>query len=191
MSTLQNLNTRNVGYFGLAAGGASVLATIAALFKLLSDPKYLVALYHALVDAHHHATTADNQFALAQLVAACVAIFGGFVIAILASYLGKPQRLLPRRQLKKFPPIQAVSVPAACPAPTSGDSMNTNQIIQILLGLLQAFFGSNPIVEDVEVVLPQILTAIANAKAGVAFSVSAPLSVDGKKGTFEFSWTPA
>jgi len=91
MNALQKLNTRAVGYTGLAAGGASLLATIAAFFKLLSDPKYLVALYHALVDAHHHGATADDQLALAQLVAACVAIFGGFVVAILASYLGKPK----------------------------------------------------------------------------------------------------
>jgi hypothetical protein len=69
--------------------------------------------------------------------------------------------------------------------------MNTQEIVQILLGLMQAFFGTNPIVEDVEQFVPQVMEAIANAKAGQAFSVSGPLSVDAKKGTFTFGWTPS
>lgn len=68
--------------------------------------------------------------------------------------------------------------------------MNTQEIISIILGLLQAFFGSNPTVEEIEVVVPQLIAALANAKAGKSFSVSFPLGVDGVKGNASFSWSP-
>ena len=68
--------------------------------------------------------------------------------------------------------------------------MNTSTIINVILGLAAAFFGKNPAVQDVEVILPQIMTALTNAKAGTAFSVSFPESIDGKPGTSTFGWSP-
>lgn len=68
--------------------------------------------------------------------------------------------------------------------------MNTNTIINVILGLAAAFFGKNPAVQDVEIILPQIMTALTSAKVGEAFSVSFPESIDGKAGTSTFGWTP-
>lgn len=68
--------------------------------------------------------------------------------------------------------------------------MNSTTIVNVILGLAAAFFGKNPTVQEVEVLLPQIMTAITNAKTGEAFSVSFPESIDGKAGTSNFGWTP-
>jgi hypothetical protein len=65
-----------------------------------------------------------------------------------------------------------------------------NPIVASLIGLSQLFFGSNPLVEEIDTVLPALSSAIASAKAGQAFSVSIPLSVDAVKGNWSFSWSP-
>lgn len=68
--------------------------------------------------------------------------------------------------------------------------MNSSTIVNVILGLAATFFGKNPAVQEVEVILPQIMTALTNAKAGVAFSVSFPETIDGKPGLSTFGWSP-
>jgi len=68
--------------------------------------------------------------------------------------------------------------------------MNTSTIINLILSLAAEFFGKNPAVQDVEVILPQIMNAITNAKAGTSFSVAFPESIDGKPGTSTYGWSP-
>ena len=68
--------------------------------------------------------------------------------------------------------------------------MNTATIISVLVTLAQAFFSKNPTVEEIVTILPELGTALGNAKAGAAFSVSIPESIDGKPGTSTFSWSP-
>ena len=66
-----------------------------------------------------------------------------------------------------------------------------NPTLTLIANLLQAFFAKNPLVEEIIPVLEQAGTAIANAKAGTAFSVSFPETIDGKTGTSTIGWTPA
>jgi len=82
-----------MGYAGLAIGSGSVLLSIGAFFKLVSDPHYLVALSHAIVNARAGVATDDNWYALAQLAGAFIAIVGSTVLAVLASYVGRPAKL--------------------------------------------------------------------------------------------------
>lgn len=65
-----------------------------------------------------------------------------------------------------------------------------NSTLQTILALLPIFFSKNPTVDEIEVLLPQIINAIAGAKAGTAFSVTFPESISGHAGTSTFSWTP-
>lgn len=90
---LNALNTRAVGFAGLGIGAVSITAAVAAFFKLLSDPHYLIALAHALVNVRRGDATDDNWYALAQLVGCFIAIVGAAVISILSSYLGRPAKL--------------------------------------------------------------------------------------------------
>lgn len=69
--------------------------------------------------------------------------------------------------------------------------MNTSTLVALVVSIAGAFFKNNPTVNEIEVVLPQLATAFDAAKAGTAFSLNHPLSVDGKAGTFSASWTPA
>ena len=66
-----------------------------------------------------------------------------------------------------------------------------NTTLAEILSILGLFFGKNPTVAEIEAFLPQVLNAINGAKAGTAFSVSFPLSVDGKAGSASFGWTPS
>jgi hypothetical protein len=66
----------------------------------------------------------------------------------------------------------------------------TNTIIEAVLALLTLFFKNNPTVAEIEAILPEIITAIASAKSGQAFSVQIPLSVDAVKGAATFAWSP-
>jgi len=69
--------------------------------------------------------------------------------------------------------------------------MNTQEIVALVLALLQEFFANNPTVEEIEALLPVLLTAFANAKAGKAFELPViPVSIDGVKGQFKGSWAP-
>ena len=54
------------------------------LFKTLSDPNELVALY---VAAHTHT---DPTHAVANLAGAGIAVVGAFAVSLLAAYLGRP-----------------------------------------------------------------------------------------------------
>jgi hypothetical protein len=65
-----------------------------------------------------------------------------------------------------------------------------NSTLSTILALLPIFFSKNPTVMEIEAVLPQIMAAIDGAKAGTAFSVSFPESIDGKAGTSTFGWSP-
>lgn len=65
-----------------------------------------------------------------------------------------------------------------------------NATLAAILGLLPIFFKNNPTVDEIEVILPQIVGAIANAKTGQAFSVTFPESIAGKAGTSTFGWSP-
>lgn len=96
---LTRANTHAMGYVGLLVGGAAiVIPPVAALFTLLSDPTYLVQLAHALERAYLairlHAPLGDgDQLVLAQLVGSLISVFGGFVIALLCAYYGKPKTI--------------------------------------------------------------------------------------------------
>jgi hypothetical protein len=85
-----SLNTHKIGLAGIATGGTAIIAALAALVKLLSDPKYLASLYYALLDARHHAATSTDVFVLAQLIAACMALVGALAIGFAAAYFGRP-----------------------------------------------------------------------------------------------------
>jgi hypothetical protein len=65
-----------------------------------------------------------------------------------------------------------------------------NSTLQAILGLVGVFFAKNPTVEEIELILPQVVNAIANAKTGVAFSVTFPEAIGGKPGTSTFGWSP-
>lgn len=91
---MQNLllraNTHRVGSAGLLIGGTSIVASVAALFRLVADPTYVDALFVAIMHARAHATTAADVQTYAQLVGAAVAILGAVIVALLLSYLGRP-----------------------------------------------------------------------------------------------------
>jgi hypothetical protein len=89
----QKLNTHGVGYLGLASGGVSVISAVYALYKLLSDAKYDTSLYYALIAARQHTASHDDVFVIMQLVAACFAIFGGLIIGLVLSYIGRPRTI--------------------------------------------------------------------------------------------------
>jgi hypothetical protein len=65
-----------------------------------------------------------------------------------------------------------------------------NTTISGIIAILQLFFSKNPTVEEVLPIIEQAGTALANAKAGVAFSISFPEAIDGKAGTSTFGWAP-
>lgn len=65
-----------------------------------------------------------------------------------------------------------------------------NPTLSSIVALLPIFFHHNPTVDAAEIVLPQVLTAITNARAGSAFTVSFPEAVGGHAGTSTFSWSP-
>jgi hypothetical protein len=90
---LNKLNTRFVGITGLAIGGVSIVTAVGALFNLLSDPKYLVALTLALHDSRAHSLTDADGFVLAQLLGAFIAIIGASIVALLATYFGRPAQI--------------------------------------------------------------------------------------------------
>jgi len=92
---LRSLNTHLVGYIGVSVGGFSILGAIAALFKLLSDPSFLVALYGAVIRAGSHSSTPADVQTFAQLIGAGMAIFGGIILALFASYFGMPTTIPP------------------------------------------------------------------------------------------------
>jgi hypothetical protein len=59
------------------------------------------------------------------------------------------------------------------------------------MGILPLFFHNNPTIDEVESVLPQLVNAFTSAKAGQAFEITGlPVSVDGVRGAFSFSWSP-
>ncbi len=87
---MKNVNSHAVGYAGLAIGAGSIIGSIAGFFRLVSDPTYLDALFVLAMHAHRHAMTAADTQTLAQLCAAFLAIVGAFVVALLASYFGRP-----------------------------------------------------------------------------------------------------
>lgn len=65
-----------------------------------------------------------------------------------------------------------------------------NTTIASIVAILQLFFSKNPTVEEILTMIEAVGPAIANAKAGQAFSVSFPESIAGKAGTSTLSWTP-
>lgn len=89
------MNAIASGKAGLWLGGAAVVVPpVAAFFKILSDPTYLVVLSHALEHVylalrHHGGSIPDaEQLALAQLAGAFIAMIGGFTLALLIAYYG-------------------------------------------------------------------------------------------------------
>lgn len=88
---LRSLNTRFVANVGATVGGMSIFGAIVALFKLLDDPTYLVALYGAIIRGQQHLETPTDITTLAQLAAAFFAIFGGIVVALFCSRYGMPE----------------------------------------------------------------------------------------------------
>lgn len=59
-------------------------------------------------------------------------------------------------------------------------------IIGLLVTMLQLFFPTNKIAQEIEVVLPEVGNAIVAAQNHQAFSVSVPLA----HGTYAVSYTP-
>jgi len=90
-----SLNTRAVGFTGLFFGAGAILAAVAAFFKLLSDPAYLLGLYWAIAHVRMHRAGPADQQILAQLCAALFAILGAIVVAVVAAYLGRPYTVKP------------------------------------------------------------------------------------------------
>lgn len=74
------------------------------------------------------------------------------------------------------------------PSPSEGSQMNAT--LSSILALLPLFFHSNPTIDEIELILPQVLGAITGAKAGTAFSVTFPESFNAVKGNSTFSWAP-
>lgn len=66
-----------------------------------------------------------------------------------------------------------------------------NPVITTVLALLGTFFKNNATIEEVEVILPSVITAITSAKAGQAFSVNIPVKIDNVSGEVTFGWTPS
>ncbi len=66
-----------------------------------------------------------------------------------------------------------------------------NTTVTEILALVGLFFAKNSTVQEVEGVLPSVMAAIGSARVGQSFSVSFPLSVDGKSGTATFGWSPS
>ncbi len=87
---LTRLNSHGTGYAGLLLGGGSIVASVAAFFRLLSSPTYLDALFAAVMHARAHALTAADVQTYAQLAGACVAIIGAIAVALLLTYFGRP-----------------------------------------------------------------------------------------------------
>lgn len=69
--------------------------------------------------------------------------------------------------------------------------MNTDSIVMLVVGLMSTFLKNNPTAAEIEIVLPQLVSAFEAAVKGTAFSLSHNLSVGGKPGTFSASWTPS
>lgn len=95
---LRKLNTTTVANSGLVVGTAAILTALAGLFKVVSDPDELVALYLAFQ------TRSDPTHALAKLVGAGVAVVGALAVALVAAYLGKPSTLSPPATAEAEPP---------------------------------------------------------------------------------------
>jgi hypothetical protein len=87
---LNRLNTHGVALAGLAIGGGSIVASVGALFKLLSDPTYIDALFVAIMHAREHKFDSNDLMTYAKLAAAFFAIVGAIVIALLLTYFGRP-----------------------------------------------------------------------------------------------------
>jgi hypothetical protein len=62
--------------------------------------------------------------------------------------------------------------------------------LETILSFLGMFFAKNPTVDEIEAILPEVVAAITNAKAGQTFSVSFPESIDAVAGLSTFSWSP-
>ena len=79
---LATLNTHQVGYVGLGAGGA-LIAAVAALFARLSDPKFLIDV----LGEYETRTLGVNG---ATLLGLLFAVVGAALVAVLSSYFGRP-----------------------------------------------------------------------------------------------------
>jgi len=88
---LSKLNTHGVAFAGLAIGGGSIVASVAAFFRLLSNADYFDALIRAVLHARNHALDNADYYTFAQIAAAVVAIVGAIVVALLLSYFGMPR----------------------------------------------------------------------------------------------------
>ncbi len=87
---LTKLNSHATGFAGLAIGGGSIIAAVAAFFHLLSDPSYLAALFVAVQHARMHAMTSVDIQTFAQIAGAAIATLGAAVCSLLLAYFGKP-----------------------------------------------------------------------------------------------------
>jgi hypothetical protein len=80
-----------VASMGIATG--SWVAAAYALVQLVSDPAYLVALYWAIMHVRAHRAGDADIYAIAQIVAALLALLGTAIIAMaLALYGTWPSR---------------------------------------------------------------------------------------------------
>ena len=90
---LVKLNSHATGLAGLAIGGTSIIAAVAAFFHLLSDPSYLAALFVAVQHARTGETTQVDIQTFAQIIGAAVATLGAAVVSLLLAYFGKPKTI--------------------------------------------------------------------------------------------------
>lgn len=81
------LNNKPVANAGLAMGLGIVSTAVYGLFRIVSDPDELIALYEA---AHTHS---DPTHAVAKLAGAGLGVVGATIIALLAAYQGKPSTI--------------------------------------------------------------------------------------------------
>lgn len=65
-----------------------------------------------------------------------------------------------------------------------------NPTISAIFALVGIFFKNNPTLEEIEALVPPILSAVASAKAGTSFTVSFPEGFGGHPGISTFSWSP-
>lgn len=84
-------NTHRNGFLGLFIGGSAlIIATVGSLFKLVSEPTFLLSLYWAISDVRHQRTSSADIQVFCALAAAVFGVLGAFVVAFLLSYFGMP-----------------------------------------------------------------------------------------------------
>jgi hypothetical protein len=107
-------NDHRTGFAGLFLGGTAIVGSVAAFFKLLAQPTYLVHLGYAIAHLRYHVTTDADDLALAQLCAALFAVVGSLCVGFLLAYFGRPATVAsdPKSSDASAPGISPAAPPA-------------------------------------------------------------------------------